>query len=40
LDIFAPGNDGRMYHKYDDNGWGPGGISANWESIGFVGTGL
>lgn len=34
LDIFASGQDGRMYHKFFDNGWGPGGIDNSWEDIG------
>jgi hypothetical protein len=34
LDIFVRGSDGRMYHKYFENGWGPGGINNNWETIG------
>jgi hypothetical protein len=34
LDIFALGHDGRMYHKFFDGTWGPGGINNNWEDIG------
>jgi hypothetical protein len=33
LDIFAMGVDGRMYHKFFDGTWGPGGIDS-WEGIG------
>jgi hypothetical protein len=34
LDLFGAGGDGRAYHKFFDDGWGPGGIGANWEGVG------
>ena len=34
LDIVATGADGRAYHKFFAGGWGPGGITADWEPVG------
>jgi hypothetical protein len=34
LDLFGAGDDGRAYHQFFDDGWGLGGIDADWEGVG------
>ncbi|MEA2703587.1 MAG: hypothetical protein QOD63_1532, partial [Actinomycetota bacterium] len=40
LDMFRTGTDGRAYHKFFAGGWGPGGITADWEPVGGPGRGV